>query len=54
VPWAIYRSLICKKVNPAEKFSKDYKDGFLSAIETLKLIKKEMIERAEKIDVRGP
>lgn len=39
-----------QKVKPAEKFSQDFKDGFFSAIETLKLIKKEMIERAKKID----
>lgn len=39
-----------QKVKPAEKFSKDFKDGFFSAIETLKLIKKDMVEKAKKID----
>ena len=39
-----------QKVKPDKKFSKDFKDGFFSAIETLKLIKTQMIEKAKKID----
>ena len=39
-----------QKVKSDGKFSKDFKDGFFSAVETLKLIKKEMIEQAKKID----
>jgi len=39
-----------QRVKPAEKFSKDFKDGFISAVETLKLIQNEMIEKAKKID----